>query len=49
MNELEPNVQLYAEYHAQIVIHCKECCRKKPRCENCPLQDICPHIGMNDT
>ncbi len=28
MNELEPNVQLYAEYHAQIVIHCKECCRK---------------------
>jgi endonuclease III related protein len=27
--------------HAAIVIHCKETCRVKPRCNVCPLQDMC--------
>lgn len=27
--------------HAAIVVHCKELCRVKPRCEACPLADIC--------
>jgi endonuclease-3 related protein len=27
--------------HAAIVIHCKETCRVKPRCNVCPLRDVC--------
>jgi len=27
--------------HAAIVIHCKETCRVKPRCEACPLRNVC--------
>jgi endonuclease-3 related protein len=27
--------------HAAIVLHCKETCRVKPRCEACPLRDVC--------
>ena len=29
--------------HAAIVIHCKETCRVKPKCQTCPLLDICRH------
>jgi endonuclease III related protein len=31
--------------HAAIVIHCKETCRVKPRCEVCPLAHICEFNG----
>lgn len=41
MTTIEPNVQLYNEYHALIVNHCKEHCLKKPKCTGCPLADIC--------
>jgi endonuclease-3 related protein len=27
--------------HAAIVVHCKETCRVKPRCSECPIVDIC--------
>jgi endonuclease-3 related protein len=27
--------------HAAIVVHCKELCRTKPKCETCPLREIC--------
>ncbi len=27
--------------HAAIVVHCSETCRVKPRCEACPIQDVC--------
>jgi endonuclease-3 related protein len=30
-----------ARNHAAIVVHCKEFCRVKPKCGECPLQDIC--------
>ena len=29
--------------HAAIVVHCKETCRVKPRCEVCPLADLCEY------
>jgi endonuclease-3 related protein len=29
--------------HAAIVIHCKETCRVKPRCEACPLREVCAY------
>ncbi len=41
MTQLRPDVALYNEYHALIVIHCKDFCRKKPLCASCPLGDIC--------
>ena len=41
MSTLPEDIQLYNEYHALIVIHCKDFCRKKPLCHNCPCADIC--------
>lgn len=42
MTALAADPQLYNEYHALIVHHCKDHCRKKPICRGCPLIDICP-------
>jgi endonuclease-3 related protein len=33
---------LYNDYHAQIVLLAKDVCRPRPRCPDCPLQDMCP-------
>ena len=42
MQNLPEQVELYNEYHAQIVQLAKTCCRKnKPLCSECPLNDIC--------
>lgn len=41
MTNLPEEIQLYNEYHALIVIHCKDFCRKKPLCNSCPCIDIC--------
>ena len=38
---LEPNVKLYNNLHAMIVINAKEHCRKKPFCSGCPLAEGC--------
>jgi len=29
--------------HAAIVLHCKETCRVKPRCGECPLREVCAY------
>jgi len=39
--ELPNDLQIYNEFHALIVEHGKVHCRKKPRCEACPLMRIC--------
>ena len=39
---LGKNVALLNEYHALIVIHGKDICRKRPLCANCCLKKICP-------
>jgi endonuclease-3 related protein len=39
---LGPDVSLYNEYHALIVHHGKYVCRKRPRCGDCCLWQICP-------
>ena len=39
---LPPDTELFAEYHALIVQHCKETCRPMPVCEGCCLREICP-------
>ncbi|ALP53407.1 endonuclease [Candidatus Tenderia electrophaga] len=35
-------VQMYNEYHALIVIHAKDICRKRARCSECCLRRQCP-------
>lgn len=38
---LESDAQLFNEYHALIVINGKDVCRKRARCEQCCLSNIC--------
>jgi len=37
--EIKP--EIYKEYHALIVEHCKQHCLTKPKCDSCPLLKIC--------
>jgi len=41
MDNLPADAPLFNEYHALIVQHCKEFCRKKPVCPGCPLSEPC--------
>jgi endonuclease-3 related protein len=41
-NALDSNVGLFNEYHALIVVHGKDVCRKRPLCERCCLAGDCP-------
>jgi len=47
MANLPADVELYNEYHALIVQHCKEFCRKKPLCYQCPLNQVCEFYRKN--
>jgi endonuclease-3 related protein len=38
-------VQLFNEYHALIVNHAKDYCRKKPVCDSCCLKRVCGFTG----
>jgi len=46
MTRLRPNAPLYNDYHAQIVRVAKDACRARPRCAECPLDDLCPKRGL---
>ena len=39
---LPADVDLFKQYHALVVEHAKQACRKKPICEACGLQQTCP-------
>ena len=41
MDHLPHDSRLFNEYHALIVQHCKQHCRKKPLCAGCPLAGHC--------
>ncbi|MDT8421520.1 MAG: endonuclease III domain-containing protein [Desulfuromonadales bacterium] len=43
MSRLPADPEIYNEYHALIVEHCKRFCRKRPLCQQCPLQNSCRH------
>lgn len=43
---IEPDINLYNNFHAVIVEQCKQHCLKKPRCEGCPLETVCPGTGV---
>ncbi|MGC8929375.1 MAG: endonuclease III domain-containing protein [Candidatus Woesearchaeota archaeon] len=40
---LAKDYKIYNEYHALIVEHAKNCCRKKPVCEDCVLRKECKY------
>ena len=42
---LRPDVALFQQYHALIVMHAKQHCLKNPRCEGCPLSQHCKAHG----
>ena len=46
MDRLKPDVDLYNDFHAQIVRLGKDVCRPRPRCEVCPLDDVCAKRGV---
>ncbi len=39
---LAPDLSMFGEYHALIVRHAGDACRKSPECERCCLLDLCP-------
>jgi endonuclease-3 related protein len=46
---LGPQVPVFNEYHALIVIHGKDLCRPKPRCSNCCLKPDCQQGNLAGT
>jgi endonuclease-3 related protein len=42
MEHLPADVPLYNEYHALIVTHAANVCKKDPACQGCCLLEICP-------
>ena len=45
MDRLPRDAALYNDYHAQLVRLGQEACRSRPRCAECPLDDLCPKRG----
>jgi endonuclease-3 related protein len=43
---LTRSAEVYNNLHALIVINAKEHCRKKPKCDGCPLEDDCGRCGL---
>lgn len=43
LQQEQDRVALFNEYHAMIVDHAKDVCRKKPFCQTCCLLKICPY------
>jgi endonuclease-3 related protein len=39
--EIPRDLYIYNEFHALIVYHAKQYCRKKPECEHCPINSNC--------
>jgi endonuclease-3 related protein len=40
---LPPDEALFNEYHALLVRHGKDVCRRAPRCDDCCLESLCHH------
>ena len=46
MRRLPEDVELFNDYHAQIVLLGKSICRPRPRCLACPLRNACQRRGV---
>ena len=44
-SQLAGDAAMFNEYHALLVRLGKEYCRKSPRCQDCPLEDLLPDGG----
>lgn len=43
---IPPHLQTYKEYHALIVKHAKDICKKnKPNCSQCPIKSFCKYLS----
>jgi len=49
MDALPADAGLYGDYHAQIVLLAKDVCTRRPSCAACPLEALCPRIGVTAT
>jgi endonuclease-3 related protein len=47
MQYLEADVTLYSEFHALLIKLAKTACLVKPKCPQCPLQELCS-FGINN-
>ncbi len=48
MDHLDAEVGYFNEYHALLVALGKRICTKRaPRCDQCPLNGLCPKVGVN--
>jgi endonuclease-3 related protein len=47
MDYLPADVELFKEYHALVVRHAKDVCRKSPVCDRCCLLEVCPSGSSN--
>lgn len=45
-HSLPRSASMYNEYHALIVAHATAACRVEPTCLQCPLNSICPRVGL---
>jgi endonuclease-3 related protein len=45
--QLNSDVKLFQQYHALIVMHAKQACRKVPQCGECALSPDCPTAAAN--
>jgi len=46
-DNLGRDIELYEDYHAQLVELGKRYCRnRRPDCDSCPLNKLCPRIGI---
>jgi endonuclease-3 related protein len=46
MDELPRDAALFNDYHAQVVTLAKDVCRPRPLCDRCPLDPMCPKVGV---
>ena len=46
MSALPADPVLFNDYHAQIVTLAKDVCRPRPLCAHCPLDSLCPKVGV---
>jgi len=49
MGNLPADEKLFNEYHALLVRHGKEVCKKVPLCSNCRLRQLCPYPHIDPT
>ncbi len=40
-SNIDKDLEVYREFRALIVRHCKDICTKKPKCIKCPIKDLC--------